>query len=186
MLWAALTDNILIGVQPYGFVCSSCGGTGCDVCGLTTQDGCAVVIDAHTGLIVPYPATYDMDSAMWLATEQQKAWSPAMVKVWYKAGKIDNRRTMGYSCDPLGNDVAQAIAYIALARLERPFCTCGNVQALQLDLQTDLLVSSKDSSTFVTPEVTGSPFGTRKGEIIAYRRLGKLSRDKVRTAGVIP
>lgn len=156
------------------WLCTECNGSGCTVCTLTTQTGCIHVRNVNTGIIVPAPATYDSDSAAW----QSAAWSvcrePDQVKIWYYAGELSNDYLSGLSCQPMKKHLARAICYMATARLERPVCGCSNAQSLSQDLQRDLSRSDDTGSNFLAEDILGNPFGTRQGEVMAWRMISNL------------
>lgn len=159
-------------------VCASCGGTGCAACANTTQDGCLHIRDVDRGIAVPTPATYDEDEESWSLAQWSECREPDTVKIWYYAGDLDERFLRGESCERLSKYYAQAIAWMASARLERPPCGCQNIRAMFNDLRRDLAFSGTgegDGSYFISPEDLNNPFGTRKGEVMAWRKLGKLT-----------
>lgn len=169
--------------EPYSTPCPSCSGTGCDACALVEQDGCLSVRDNARGILTPIPAAYDAATGQWAASAWDDCREPDQVKLWYYAGDQDQRYLQGYTCDPLSNFWAETIAYLATARLERPVCSCGNIAALFEDLRTDLVRSeSGGASYFSTNDVLNSPFGTRKGEVMAWRRVSKMVRRRIGVA----
>lgn len=163
--------------------CPTCSGGGCPACQLTVQCGCLYVRDVDLGIAVPTPANWNGTTGVWDNAAYDLCYEPDMLKVWYYAGDLSNRYLSGNDCDPLANYYAQAIAYMATARLERPFCSCGNVQALATDLRMDMIRSDPNGPTFfLNPAEQANPFGTRKGEVIAWRRLSKLQRRRAKVA----
>jgi hypothetical protein len=148
--------------------CSICGGCGCSACSPTTQNGCLNLRDPKLGVVIPTPASYDAATASWTIDSWTNGYEPHRAKIWYQAGEIDPAFTRGIFHDPLSNYWAQIIAWIATARLERPLCSCSNLQAVSGDLQTDL---TNDFGTEL------SPFGNRKGEIKGWQRI-KHQRGK--------
>lgn len=165
-----------------GAVCTACGGSGCLACQLTTQDGCLHVRDAETGMVVPQVASYDDDDGQWEAACQSECRDPDYVKLWYYAGLIDDDYLSQVAFDPLSNWWAQAVAWLATARLERPFCSCANVTALAQNLRVDLAMMSEDVSFATTEEILGNPFGTKRGEVMAWARVGKMARRRGKMA----
>lgn len=155
-------------------VCAVCDGSGCPACRFTTQTGCLHVRDTDAGIVVPQPATYDSDAGQWDQAAFSVCRDPDQVKLWYRAGDIDDRYLAGVSCEPLSDFYAHAIAWLATARLERPFCTCGNVEALAKNLREDLAFVG-EASYQNGPDVLSNPFGTRRGEVMAWRRIGRLA-----------
>lgn len=160
-----------------------CGGT-CAVCALTTQTGCLHVRNAVTGIVTPEPATYSEDDAAWSAACWTECRDPDMVNLWYYAGQLDDRWRRSESCEPLSRWWQQTIAWMATARLERPFCSCKNLAALALHLRTDMAMTGEQQSFNVSFEELANPFGTRVGEIKAWRRVSKLARKRMSTAVV--
>jgi len=161
-----------------------CGGTTCPACALTTQDGCLHVRDAVTGIVVPQPATYSEDDAAWSAACWSECRDPDQVKLWYYAGKLDNRRRASETCEPLSRWWQETIAYLATARLERPFCSCQNATALAQHLREDMAALSESQSYAISQQMLDNPFGTRRGEVLAWQRLGKLATKRMSAAVV--
>jgi len=44
------------------------------------------------------------------------------------------------------------------------------------DLQQDMSVSTREATHFTPEEILMNPFGTRKGEVMAWKRVSKSSR----------
>ena len=181
--WEDGPENVLLNS------CNSCGSAfsnnDCPACSLRFQDGCAYVRDVNRGIVVPVPATYDSDDGRWEEDLFSICREPDQVKLWYKAGDIDPRFLAGTTCQPMPEYWAQAITWLAATRVERPFCMCTNVQAMQQRLRVDLRQSDPDGPTyFLTPEEARNPLGTRRGELMAWRRLRKLSRVRASVAVV--
>lgn len=159
--------------EAYAQTCTECSGTGCDVCQNTTQDGCANIRESEAGIIVPVPANYDSDDAQWNKTTWTGCREPDYISLWYRAGDVDKRYLSGHSCDPLSNYWAQTIAWLATARLSRDFCSCNNLKSIGKDLQEDLSMSAGGKTYFSTIEIINNPLGTRRGEVMAWKRISK-------------
>lgn len=185
-IYREYTDNTAVSAQFFWepvpgstvLTCSNCGGSGCYECTFTTQNGCLLVRDVETGHVVPSPATYDSDSALWTSSAYSVSRDPDQVKLWYYAGDMDDAYLSGDSCDPLSNKFARAIAWLATARLERPFCQCGNVTSLAESWQEDITAQG-ETAHLVDFKVLGNPFGTRMGELMAWKVISKLGDKKV-------
>jgi len=162
-------------------VCSSCGGTGCSMCQLTTQDGCLHIRDANLGIVVPYPATYDEDTGTWTTTNYCNCRAPDMISMYYYCGNYDDRFLAGRTVEPLSDYWATTIAWLATARLERPLCDCGAATSLAEELREDMAMAGGGKSPRATYRVLDNPFGTRKGEIRAWERV---RRARGRLVGV--
>lgn len=154
--------------------CNYCGGIGCQACYSSTQTGCARVMSSRPALVEVNVATYDVVQDAWYFSPWGIDLPPEQVKVWYYAGQISDRYKNGHDYDPLDQSLAQCIAWLATARLERPFCNCGTATALANRLMMDMAVTEGDVSKNIAFEELDNPFGTRLGELWAYRRLRKL------------
>lgn len=152
--------------------CALCGGAGCSVCTQLSQTGCAKVISVNPGFMHVQPATFS-DGA-WNTEVWVNGLEPTQVLLWYSAGFQSNRYLADEAYDPIDDGLAQAIAWLATARLERPFCNCGTATSLAVKLMTDMAISEGDVGKTTSEEDLNNPFGTRLGEIWAYRRLKKI------------
>jgi len=150
---------------------------------LTVQDGTFNIRDAERGLIVPIPATYDDDELVWNQTCFTGCGNPDWVKLWYYAGLYDNRYLAGQTTDPLSQQWALAIAQLAVSKLERPFCSCGNVIALAQKWQLDLAEQGETSHQLNADDLN-NPFGTRRGAILAWNTVKRECR-RLRGGGAI-
>ena len=166
-------------------VCAVCGGSGCAACTLTTQDGCLHVRDPMLGIVVPQPGGYDSDTGEWSCSTYTVCRDPDMVKLWYYCGELSQDWLKERnSADPLSDRWARAIAYMATARLERPICNCGNAKGLYADLMIDLSNTKSDPHQ-ISFDLLDNPFGTRKGEVMAWRMVKGNARDKIAQAGAV-
>lgn len=148
--------------------CSLCGGVGCPACSDTEQDGCIQVHDAKNGIIVPVPASY---GTSWTVTAFDVSRAPDNVELYYLAGEQSNEYLRGISCDPLSDMWAWCIIWLAIARLERPPCSCNRLKDMFDYLREDLSHSSSTGSWFQGIELTTNPFGTHRGEMMAWKRV---------------
>jgi hypothetical protein len=131
------------------------------------------VRDVENGIVVPQPATYSADDAAWAMDAYSVCRDPEMVRIYYYAGNQDNRFLGGNSCEPLSNYWAHAIAWLATARLDREFCSCGNVQSLSGHLREDLAFTG-ETSFQIGFELLDNPFGTHRGAVKAWQRVAKI------------
>lgn len=164
------------GLNIFGFCCSNCGGTGCPSCEFITQNGCLHQKNANGNFVVPVPAAYDSDAGQWQRSQLSVCRDPDMVKLYYYAGDRSNKSLSGNTCDDLSHWWAETIAWLAVARVNRPFCTCNNSQTLLNNLQRDLsFTGSRELGNYaVSAADLDNPFGTKLGEIRAWRRVSKM------------
>jgi len=185
------TDNTSVSAQLFWepsvtstILCSACGGTGCAQCTMTVQDGCIHVRDVENGYVVPTPATYSSTDGQWNSDTFSVCRDPDMVKVWYYAGDKSEAFLSGSSCDPLSDFFARVIAWLATARIERTFCQCGNVTALADSWRTELTRQDEGGSYLFDFNLLDAPFGTRRGELMAFKALSMLGKRKI-SVGVL-
>lgn len=159
------------------FPCPHCGGATCEACAMTVQCGCMHIRDVDLGFVVPAPATWDSANGTWAASSWTRCEPPDQVKMWYYSGELSEGFLAGNDLDPLSRWWAETIAWLAVARLERNFCACGNLTALATDLRSEYARSDANGPTwFLTERQSDNPFGTRKGEMMAWRRVSKLGQ----------
>jgi hypothetical protein len=171
------TRLLSLGILPLGFCCNQCDGAGCPACDFVTQDGCIHARDAAGTNVVPVPATYDSDSESWQNDALSVCRDPDLVKVWYYAGDYSQEYLSGRSCDPLSHTWAEAIMWLAVARVNRPFCTCNNSLTMLNELQRDLsFTGSRVAGSYtISPSDLDNPFGTKMGEVKAWKRIGRMA-----------
>ena len=173
--YAASHGTIFWENDPVQFIqCAVCAGVGCEACSLTSQDLCIHVRNTNVGLVAVTPAAYS-DGA-WGAVCPAVGRDPDQVTVNYYGGEQSDRYLAGYTCDPLPHYLAEAIAWMATARLERPYCSCGVITALNRDLRRDMsLVGTSDGTSWFAGEIVNeNPFGTRLGEVKAWQRIDRM------------
>lgn len=163
--------------------CTSCAGTGCEVCTLIGQDGCFHQRDVYSGLIVPVPAVYDATDARWERLKWAECREPDLVKVWYYAGEQSERFLRDEVTDPLDLRLARIVAQMATARLTCNFRTNNNVATMVEYWRRDMAESGADLSTiFTPPDILNNPFGTHRGEVEAYRALNFHTERRAKVA----
>lgn len=158
------------------YSCSYCGGIGCAECTPITQGGCLVSRSQLAGFVVPTPGSYS--SGAWASAEFTGGRSPDQVKMWYYSGYRSEEYLVGYSNDPLDQWLAEAIAVLATARLEREICICNSERIKRLQ---DEAAFSSEAGNFlaISDDLQASPFGTKVGEVQAYRRVKRAKKHKV-------
>lgn len=148
--------------------CSSCSGTGCPQCQDVTQVACMSVRNELDSLVIPMPATYS--SGSFSVTSYTAGYEPDRIKASYRSGDyvLDSS-----GCYEMPQDLAEAITYMATARLSRPVCTENEfLKIKEEELRADLTIINPDGlevTRWVTKEVLSCPFGTRRGELDAWQ-----------------
>lgn len=170
-----------------GGYCGLCNGSGCAVCTTYSQEGCLIVIDPHIGIVQPQPASYSSDLHTWQFSSPSYQ-LPFSMHFWYYAGAQSDEFLQGYSDIPISNYLAQSISYLAAARLDKPFCQCGNVEKTLKEMRRDLSLSGNDSDAVRIPFdsiVYKNPFGSRVGEVKAWHRVNSLIGNAIWGAAIL-
>jgi len=165
--------------------CSFCSGTGCEHCALTVQYGCATVRNAELGVLVAAPGTYDEDEGAWTSDAWSVCRDPDELKLYYYCGNLSELNLAGRRCTGLSDQWARVIAFLATSRLRRPLCDCSGVSSLVDWLQTDMARGTREETYTVLWDDLSNPFGTRRGEMEAYRHCRSLEPGRQTGAGAV-
>ena len=187
------TDNFVAAVDVYreyndtsqdsatfvtaGGSCAICGGSGCSVCNGTEVGGCFGVLDSRLGFVNPVPATYS--NGGWNYWSSPICQPVRRVRLSYYAGLQDKQYLARKSLDPLSHHFAEAIAWMAAARLPKSICDCNNIRARVEEMQRDASTirvreGGPIHARFEREDIFGNPFGSRIGEVKAWQRLVRL------------
>lgn len=151
-----------------------CGTGGCTICELSTCPGCILHDAFSTETAVQIVrARWDGDEEQWVADSDCGACrrEPDFVKVYYWHGYTSSPHCDERCVDT--SEVEEIVAMMAAARLPKAVCTCKCNQGYDRfgELQASMNFSDRNSgSYFITTELVGNPFGTRRGEVDAYRK----------------
>jgi len=158
--------------------CVLCGGVGCSACGYVTQDGCLRIQDSEEAIVTPVPASYDATNG-WTESEWNGVREPDRMEVWYRSGLLSEDYLSGRAHNPLSIEMARIIAHLTVARLERPLCGCSNLQNLSEHLRRNTTSNEGGGGMFfTTTQVVNNQFGTRVGELEAWRYTTKLAERR--------
>lgn len=166
-------------------ICPNCGIIGCTTCEYGTQGGCISPRDHHTGDLAVYPASYNAGTSAWAGECWSYCVEPEIVRIDYLSGDQSQEYIQGRSTEPLSHAWAQAISWMVTARFERPLCDCGALETLAKQLSRDITRSFSGDAFFVTQDVMNCPFGTRVGEVMAWRKIKKASPKKRMSVALI-
>lgn len=168
--------------------CPMCGSSGCQACADYSQGGCVVVDNPDLGIVRPMPASYSETDAQWQFSTFCIPGTPTSVRFSYYAGAISDEYNNDWDDEPMPLYLAEAIATLASSRLEKPFCSCGNIQDNINKLRRDLIFGGRSEGFFTVPPngiVQTNPLGTRRGEVMVWRRLSSMVSDAIWTSEVI-
>ena len=150
------------------------------------QDGFLDTVNFEAGVVRPIPAVFEYGVSC-TVTPVSFCYDgePDRIKMWFYAGNISQDYLAGYTYDPLALDIAESIRLLATARLDRDLCGCSNIIALGQDLRKDMsLVSPQGNFLAVADAIQECPFGTRRGEWLAWNRM-KTYADKYISVALI-
>lgn len=133
------------------------------------QNGFSEVYDSENGMIVPrWSAVPSFDQG------------PDNVHVHYYSGYRSSEYESGLSLNPIEFSLADAIRCLATARLDRDLTGGANVISLSQSLREDMAaVSPAGNFLAMSEKIQESPFGSRRGEVQAWRIVDKLPRHYV-------
>jgi len=158
--------------QPVQFLWGTdiyCSGTA-GACGWITQNGCMRLDNPRLGLATLSPATYNAEEGTFTASTWSQKYEPDGVRLWYRAGATETTS----NCSVLNRFWASTIVMLATARLDYPICSCEDMAQRTSNKWTTDRAEITSSRTFQNPNsVLLCPFGTRAGEIEAWRRIEK-------------
>jgi hypothetical protein len=144
---------------------------------LLTQDGWMNISGHYREFASIYPAYYE--SGKWNRTYFSYPEIPSYYTINYRAGRSTNYWPTGKFPDGLTDDFAQTIVWLSTARLERDFCQCGNASTFADSLREDLSSSGQGQNTYFIPiDKIENPFGTRRGELMAWAKVSKYGIKK--------
>lgn len=149
----------------------------------TTQGG-FMVTNTSDNFVMPIEGSYSASLGEWVRAESICAY-PDYVDLWYYSGMRNRPGKHPYSDDYLPDDIAIAIAYMATARLEKIFYANNNATALASRLREYWNESVRDGMFRMPPaDSTTNPFGARKGEWEAWRRISRYKTQQ-RSGGAL-
>lgn len=161
-----------------------CGSLSCTTCYLMAQFGCMLVRDYRTGMVTASSATWNSATQVFESSPLSVGRAPDKVRMWYRAGYRD--QTQARPMLDMKPAWARAVTYFATALLNRPMCSCQNLQAQMEYWQDDMSkiqVSQSTSENFqVDRSLLSNPFGMSRGAIHAWRTF---QREAIGEAALI-
>lgn len=127
--------------------------------------------DGTHGLVTPAESSYDSTTGIWSALDWSVCARPDRVTVRYLAGY------------PLGSDgqmqepFKTVVARLAAAELSRNVCGCEQANKQVYYWQHDLAQTARGDELFsISPENLSNPFGTRRGQVYAFKAVQNLKQ----------
>lgn len=147
-----------------------------DPAGNSTQTVRYQVRESRAGWIAGEAASYDSLAAEWSAAAWAVGYPPSKLRANYVAGYPTTDGEMP-------EWLKQIVAKLAAAELARPICDCADGNGAVTYWQEDLAkTTSGGDSYFLPQDVMSNPFGTRRGQVDAWREI--RTRELIHTRGV--
>jgi len=146
----------------------------CTVCQKATQVGCLNARNYRLGNFSYAPAAWDADTEAFTEGSWSQCRDPDQLRLWYYSGWRDmSRDRSSVQLDPYWE---RAVAYFAIALMDREICECDNVLVFWQNWQKDVARLGSEVSFNVNLSDLGNPFGTRAGAIYAWKRANQEGR----------
>jgi hypothetical protein len=145
--------------------------------------GYLVELEGDDNVVIPFMGTYSIVDGEWSGGGVCSPGDADYMKLYYLAGLLGAPPSYSLYDDYLPEWLATSIAYIATARLERIFYANNNATALATNLRQDIAIVS-DGFALFPDNLLRCPFGTRYGEVMAYRSLRSFAERKAHGAVV--
>jgi len=162
---------------PYGWWCANSGNNATDPAALAYSVGRAGIRNARMGIVAPGEALYDSVTGEWRAT----------VSPWSAAGVIrpPDRVTLRYlagmplegasGSKQMSATMRPVVARLAVAELTERICACDTANREFARWQYDRArVGSQVEMYAVSREDLNNPFGTRAGQVYAWKEVKAL------------
>lgn len=159
-------------------MCAQCNGELCPRCAYAAQTACLLVRgDPRQSILAYHAADWSVDDQAFSNTPCCLERQPDIVRLFYYSGYRNMRLPYTNRMDP---EWQRVVAYMATAKLERPPCDCmsGFWDRWAQDMT---LVAGDESGKpfFRTPDgILDNPFGTRRGEVYAWRKVKDHMRGR--------
>lgn len=148
-----------------------CNVLSCTTCYLSAQFGCMNVRDYRTGMVSASSATWNTTTQAFESSVLSMNRAPDKVRMWYRAGYRDQLQPRPML--DMKPAWARAVTYFATALLNRPMCSCPNLEAQMQYWQDDMskiqLGQTSSENFQVDRAMLGNPFGMTRGAIHAWR-----------------
>jgi hypothetical protein len=161
-----------------------CSGSGCEACAFDSQSACLHTRDNRLGIVVPSPATWNADDAVFNYAGAAVCRTPDKARLWYRAGWKGNTARPMVDMDP---SYAWMVSVLACTYLDRPVCGCDTVAQYigrwREDLSGENSRENEAVSYKIDPAMLNNPLGPMRGAVEVWRRLNQAGRIVVRPGG---
>lgn len=150
-----------------------CLSDDCANCGLLRQRGDLVIRNPRLGIVVPRSGDWNATTQCFDLTSWSGSRQPDHARLWYYAGQRDF--TLIAPNITIPQHFATAISYLALTLLDRPLCSCNNLDAFtkhwSLDLAYQQASQAVSTSFKLSSRLLDNPIGTTRAAINAWQLI---------------
>ena len=157
--------------------CSSTNITCCPICGQGTQTGCLMPKNYEAGWLMYRPATFDEDEEEFVVATLDCGRNPDQLLMYYRAGLQD--MSLDRPVVQMDPQWERAVAFYALALLDRDICDCAPIKGVSDRWREDLARQTAQGSTFqLSDDVLNNPLpmGTTRGGLYAWNMIKERDR----------
>ncbi len=156
---------------------------GCQICTGEEQQGCLSIRDPRLGLFAFRPATWDADEEEFTPAAWAMNRAPDALRLWYRAGPRD--LTLDDPINTMDRFWAYTVAIYAASMLDRDLCDCSaKAASWHEDLSHISGSEQKERYRIADQDLAFCPFGTRRGAVMAWRRIQQRPGAKLGIGGV--
>lgn len=169
------TQAIFLWEPMAGTMCN-CNGDGCAVCAYASQNGCLTVRGNPRQSIIGYgPAVWNSDTEEFDPTVWAVGRQPDIVRLYYYSGWRNKSLSCWNQMDP---EWERVVARMAAAKLDRPPCDCAKGDWSRWREDLTLISGDEDGKPYYREPkgILNNPFGSRRGEVEAWRKVAKEMR----------
>lgn len=161
--------------------CGSCGGDGCEVCGLTADTGCLSIRDQRLSILAYDAAVWNADTNTFDSSHFSAGREPDRIKIWYRAGMRDESQTLpNRQMHPMWE---RMICFYAITLLDTEVSGCENTKRIFFHQREDLALSTKSGQSFsLSPANLDCPLGTSRAALALWRAIQTSNHGRLSTA----
>ena len=171
--WNDPSQQVQLVWSPRPNLCD-CGDTTCQNCQNSIQWGCLNAKDNRLGLVHYQPGTWNTDTEQFDAAELAVCRNPDKLRLWYKSGLRDERKT--YPNLQMEPTLERAVAFYALTLLDRPICGCNNLEKVVGKWTEELNLNLPETTYQINDRWLDNPLGVTRAAVFAWQTINSPGR----------
>jgi hypothetical protein len=152
----------------------NCGTSSCTTCQNSYQWGCLNAKDNRLGLVHYQPGTWNVLTEGFDAAELAACRNPDKLRLWYKSGLRDERKT--YPDLQMESTLERAVAFYALTLLDRPICGCNNIEKAVGKWTEELNLNLPETTYQLNDRWLDNPLGVTRAAVFAWQTINSPGR----------